>query len=266
MPYIGAATCGGSCVGRKRAAGRQRDTLDLTACRTSESAVPPIAVASQHRDWMTRTAAHFADRCLPLLMANQAGWFLLSTHAIRATWAGDTHVLSLRVELLDGTPPFPVISHFGHGLLTWRVPYLFRTPKGYDLLVRGPANWPKDGAYPLEGLVETDWAIATFTMNWKLTRPGFQVVFEKGEPFCMIVPQRRDEIVSFHPHLKPIGAAPKIGAAHRLWSNSRDEFLSVARPLATENPPWQRDYFLGRAPGGANSVEHRLKVRLRPFE
>jgi hypothetical protein len=39
------------------------------------------------------------------------------------------------------------ISHFGSGILTWNVPYLFRTPPGYNLLVRGPANWPKDAAF-----------------------------------------------------------------------------------------------------------------------
>ena len=37
-------------------------------------------------------------------------------------------------------------SLFGHGILTWTLPYLFRTPPGYNLLARGPANWPKDGS------------------------------------------------------------------------------------------------------------------------
>ena len=49
-------------------------------------------------------------------------------------------------------------SHFGDGILTWHLPILFRTPPGYNLLVRGPANYPKDAVSPLEGIVETDWA------------------------------------------------------------------------------------------------------------
>ena len=64
-----------------------------------------------------------------------------------------------------------VSSNFGYGIVTWYLPYLFRTSPGYNLWVRGPVNSPKDGIVPLEGLVETDWAEATFTVNWKITRP-----------------------------------------------------------------------------------------------
>ena len=60
-------------------------------------------------------------------------------------------------------------SHFGYGLLTFQLPYLFRTPPGYNLLVRGPANCPKDGAW-LDGLVGTDWSPARFFMTWQITR------------------------------------------------------------------------------------------------
>ena len=48
-------------------------------------------------------------------------------------------------------------------------------------------------------MIETDWSVATFTMNWKLTRPHWPVTFEIGEPICMVVPQRRGELESFHP-------------------------------------------------------------------
>jgi hypothetical protein len=34
------------------------------------------------------------------------------------------------------------------------LPMLFRSPAGYNLLVPGPANYPKDGVRPLEGIVE----------------------------------------------------------------------------------------------------------------
>ena len=51
----------------------------------------------------------------------------------------------------------------------------------------------------LEGLVETDWAVATFTMNWKLTVPRRLIRFEPDDPICMLVPQRRGELESFEP-------------------------------------------------------------------
>ena len=142
----------------------------LTAYRVS-SLPMRLEAACTTRSWMAATDQQFANRCLPLLMANQSGWFVLNCHPLRATWTGDDAIAGLCVEYLDGSPPYPAISHFGYGVLTWTLPYLFRTSPGYNLLVRGPANWPKDGACPLEGVVETDWAVATFTMNWKLTRP-----------------------------------------------------------------------------------------------
>src|SRR3712207_8402233 len=37
----------------------------------------------------------------------------------------------------------PARSHFGSGILTWNLPFLFRTPPGYNLHVRGPANWDR---------------------------------------------------------------------------------------------------------------------------
>ena len=46
-------------------------------------------------------------------------------------------------------------------------------------------------AQPLEGIVETDWLPATFTMNWRLTRPNYPVHFEAGDPICMVVPVPR---------------------------------------------------------------------------
>jgi hypothetical protein len=89
---------------------------------------------------MDATGQRFAYRCLPLLMANQAGWLLLNSHGLRATWDGGDGTQALRLEYVSGEPPYPATSHFGHGILTWHVPYLFRTPPGYNLLARGPAN------------------------------------------------------------------------------------------------------------------------------
>ena len=94
---------------------------------------------------MEATDQRFANRCLPLLIANQAGWFLIGRHTVRVRWTGGRSPSSLTIEVLSGDGPCPAISHFGHGIVTWHVPYLFRTPPGYNLVVRGPANWPRDG-------------------------------------------------------------------------------------------------------------------------
>src|ERR1043166_1821785 len=115
----------------------------------------PLVPAFKTRAWMDATDHRFANRCLPLLIANQAGWFLLSGHKIALTWSGEPTLESVRVEYLSGETPFPCTTHFGSGLVTWNIPYLFRTPPGFNLHVRGPSNWPKEGIYPAEGIVES---------------------------------------------------------------------------------------------------------------
>jgi hypothetical protein len=67
---------------------------------------------------------------------------------------------------------------------------------------------------PLEGLVETDWAPMTFTYSVQLTGRDW-VTYEKGEPICMIVPQRRGEIEQFQPVLTSITNNPELAEADK---------------------------------------------------
>ncbi len=219
--------------------------LKLTAYCTNKQMGMRLEPAAHQRAWMDATRDRFAYRCLPLLMANQAGWFVISAHTIRATWDGSPAFKAITVECLSGPQPLPAVSHFGEGVLTWYVPFLFRTPPGWNLLARGPANMPKDGIAPLDGLVETDWSTATFTMNWKFTRANAPVVFEAGEPICMIVPQRRDELTQFTAELADISDAPDLKQSYEAWSTSRRAFLKTqtARRNAPQHQQWQKDYF-----------------------
>jgi hypothetical protein len=228
----------------------------------------PLVPASRDRAWMQATDRHFASRCLPLLMANQAGWFLLSSHAIRATWSGGRGVAALKIEILSGAAPCPAISHFGYGILTWHVPYLFRTAPGYNLLVRGPANWPKDGISALEGIVESDWSDATFTMNWQMTRRRSPVAFDAGEPIAMILPQRRGELETFRPECVSIASDPTVRARYELWAEDREWFNDLLRRpgSAEQRRGWEKHYFQGvQASGDGAAAGHQTKLSLRPF-
>jgi len=230
---------------------------------------PPLRLvpAPRERAWMDATRERFAYRCLPLAVANQAGWWLLNSHPLTVTWDGGDDPAALRLAWGAGEAPFPAVSHFGHGILTWHLPYLFRTPPGWNLLARGPANAPKDGIWPLEGLVETDWAVATFTMNWKLTAVGRPVAFAVDEPICQLVPQRRGELEAFAPELGDLAAAPEVADGFAAWSASRARFLGALRDPASEavRRKWQKDYFHGATPDGTAAPAHQTKLRLRPF-
>src|SRR6201992_1976929 len=106
---------------------------------------PPISPAPINRTWMSETRRGWANRCLPLLIANQGGWELRNPSAFTATWMGGNTPADLMIvpDTRAAGQLLPA-SNFGYGILTWHLPILFRTPPGYDLLVRGPAD-PSEG-------------------------------------------------------------------------------------------------------------------------
>jgi hypothetical protein len=244
----------------------------LIAYQPANARRTPITPAPRWREWINAMTDRWANRCLPLVVANEAGWTLLNEVAFTATWDGDPTPHGVTIEFdTPPPPPVPVHSHFGYGIVTWAVPYLFRTPPGYNLLARGPANWPKDGVSPLEGLVETDWSVATFTMNWKLTRPGHPVHFEEGEPFCMVVPQRRGELESFAPVIRDLESDPHTREGTKAWVESRHQaevrkFLAeYSGEYAEERAAWERHYYKGTAPDGRSAPVHQTRLKLREF-
>ena len=253
---------------------------EISEAKISETEVPALIAyrvsainmrlvpAPRARDWMQSTRDHFANRCLPLLVANQAGWFALNSHRFRAVWNGGEEPTDTRIEYLSGKPPYAAVTHFGYGIITWNLPYLFRTPPGYKLLARGPSNLPKDGVYALEGVVETDWSVAAFTMNWKLTRPHHPVTFEVDEPVCMLVPQRRNELEAFEAKIRSIEGDPELYQRYAQWHQSRTQFLTDLRIPGSDAVAegWEKHYFQGTAPDGARAPEHQTKLHLRDFE
>jgi hypothetical protein len=226
----------------------------------------PLVPAPTRREWMEHTPEHFAMRCLPMLLANQAGWWLLNDHPLQVTWDGSNDPDGLRLEWL-GDERGMAISNFGFGILTWNTPYLFRTPPGTNLHVRGPANHPRDGMFALEGVVETDWTMATFTINWKVTRANKALLFERGDPICQLVPVRRGELETYTPRQRSLEDAPELKAGYEAWRDSRWAFQHQELDSACIDAGWQKHYFRGQevdghvAPRGA----HQLKLVLRGF-
>jgi hypothetical protein len=233
-----------------------------------------IVPAGRWREWMDRTEYRWANRCLPLLMANESGWWILNPHPFTATWHGGEGQAAVSLDYDDDLAAGLRLanSDFGYGILTFGIPYVIRTTPGWDLLVRGPANLPRDGIAPLEGLVETDWSPATFTMNWQFTRPGTSVRFEVGDPFCMLVPQRRDDLESITPRRSELGENEDLLVAQGEWGRRRHELMILkfvgqfGEVEGVDPDTWQKDYFKGRMMDGREAPGHRTKRRLRPFE
>src|SRR6187397_394325 len=69
----------------------------------------PLTTAPVDRDWMDASPQRFAYRCLPLAIANQAGWWLPSPATFTAWWDGGPHRQSVHVEFeVPGRRPVPV--------------------------------------------------------------------------------------------------------------------------------------------------------------
>ena len=238
----------------------------FTAYQIHDTANMALSPAPLERDWMTNTHLKYPYRCLPLNIANQNGWVVSCPVDFRCYWYGGDGPKDVEVRF-DGPADPSISSHFGVGVVTFSIPYLFRTPEGINLWVKGPANAPKDGIAPLEGVVETDWAVSTFTMNWKITRPNEWIAFKRDEPICMLVPVPRGLAEAFLPRITQLSADAELHAKYQAWEASRRGFLEGLRSLDpdTVKRGWQKEYFQGKTAEGGTFDGHQTRLDVRPF-
>jgi hypothetical protein len=179
----------------------------------------------QRRQWMNENP--HAYHCLPLVIANQWGWQVLCPIDVTVTWDGTPGIAGLRVEC-DHKFTNSIKSQFGSGIVTFSPPWLFRTPPGWDLYVKGPSNRWKANCVPLEGVVETWWLNYTFTLNWKLVEPG-TVAFSKGESLAQLVPVPHETFAGSRAFEAPIGLIEPESAQELLqWRAERRRIAEAA--------------------------------------
>jgi hypothetical protein len=231
------------------------------------SRYPEIVPAPADRDWMDTGTKGWANRCLPLRMANQAGWCILNDADFDVIWDGKNGLESLKIlPQQQSREPIFANSMFGYGILTISIPFLFRMPPLRNLMVRGPANFFKDGAAPLEGLVEADWTPYTFTMNWKITRARQPVRFAADEPICMLTPVPRGELNQFRGEIRNLQSDPELLAGYTTWHQQR-----VAREkqrmeaASSQRQGVQGHYIRGQGYLGEAGSGHQTKLSLKPF-
>lgn len=243
-----------------------RDKLEITAYEVIEAPMP-LRAAERARDWIEGLPERFAYRCLPLAMANQVGWELLNPVAFTARWNGKPGLDAISIRFHGEASPL-IGSHFGHGILTFTPGYLFRTTNAHNLWLKGPANMPKDGIAPLEGLIETDWAPYTFTMNWQFTRKRHKVSFDKDEPIGCIVPYPRHYVGKFEPVLKNLNENAKLYAQYTSWREARVNFNETLKQAGSEaqKQGWQRSYMKGEDASGSSFAGHQTKLMIREFK
>jgi hypothetical protein len=197
-------------------------------------------------------------------MANQLGWTVLNPSAFAVVWDGGADVTSIRIS---GEAPH-VTSHFGYGILTINPGFYLETSPEVDVLVKAVPNWPKDGIFPLEGLMETDWFEGSFTYNIRLTRPGLIVGWDTDEPLFQIVPYPRGWIERFQPSMLADGPLhERFFEVADSWEQDR---INIMRTLKADGHPqaiYDQQYRRGtRHDGGVAPPTHQLRLPLRAFE
>ena len=253
-------------VPSKEAAKPLEDTLEMVGYSAWGYHVQ-IVPAWKRRDWMDAAANGFPYHCLPMALANLSGWFVLAAHDAVAEWNGGPKAEDLTVRVVGEAPYVHIASAVGSGIFTWTIPYIFRTPPGWNLLCRGPANYVRDGISPLEGLTETDWSYASFSMNWKMTRPG-TVEWKAGEPVAMLVPQRRGDLEVFRPRVADLRGNQELWDGYTNWIHERQDFLAAQKrgDMDAVKKRFQKHYFTGQTNEGTAFEAHQKARNVRPFE
>lgn len=243
-----------------------KDKLEITAWTVVEAPMA-LRTAERARDWIEALPERFAYRCLPLAIANQIGWEILNPVPFTARWNGKDGLDAIDIRF-HGEKSELVGSHFGHGVLTFSSGYLFRTTKAHNIWIKGPANRPKDGIAPLEGVIETDWAPFTFTMNWQFTRKRHKVTFEKDEPIACILPYPRHYAGKFEPAIRNLNENPKLYAQYVAWRDERIRFNQELKESGSEAEKrgWQRTYMKGEDQYGNTFAGHQTKVLMKDFK
>jgi len=223
--------------------------------------------ADSRRAWMDATPSHYAYRCLPLTIANQVGWWVRNPVGFTAIWRGYSAPGSIDFwfdaaeDLWGGW----INSQFGEGIITWNTPFLFRTrPAGSRILVCGPVNAFKDNAHPLTALIESDWISMSFTMNWKVMRPGEPVRFHAGEPLFQVIPLAGNlcaDLEEADVTYSRLDDDPEVARSYEEWQASRNAFHQQKAAGQVRADGWQKDYFQGRDASGREAAPaHRTKV------
>ncbi|MBV1861831.1 MAG: hypothetical protein KUG77_25650 [Nannocystaceae bacterium] len=194
------------------------------------------------------------SRCLPMSIAESWGWDVTLHESFEARWSGGAAPGDLRVRGNDRILDY-VVSHFGHGIISVRFPFLMRTPRGWNLQVRGPVNESRADAFALEGVVETDWSVAPFTFNWKVREPNTTVRFDVGDVIGRIVPLQRQRLEAFEPVVYPLKFDRGTNRRVNAWNEAR---------AAGEHAGSQSEYRAGTI-GSSRAVDHQDSLRVHPF-
>jgi hypothetical protein len=235
--------------------------IDLFELHKDSHTIFPIEQADYKREWMDSYPHSFAYRCLPLKIANEAGWLVRSPINFTAEYLDDTNPLgSVKVTIPDNEDLIYrsyITSHFGRGVITFSLPYIFRTEYPHCIWARGYPNYYKDNVNFLEGIIETYWLNSTFTYNIRLVEKNKVVSFVKGDPILFLTVVDLATIDHSTITYRSIEENPQLKDDYNTWRTSRSNFNQSQR----DPKDWQKDYFKGINSNGSVQENHYTTIK-----
>jgi len=214
-----------------------------------------IVPLTMQREWMHKSLNKFAYKCLPLGIANQYGWVVLSPVDFSVSWYGGTKPIDVEVFSEDERFRKDIFGgHFGESTFTVIPDFILQTPEGYSTYIRGIPNYENKFLKPLDAIVETDWLPFTFTYNFKFVEPG-TVDFKKGDPLFCFFPIERNTVENFSIFEQNLVDNKILFNDFNEYAKSRHDF-NKKRPVAGEV---QKFYINGRGPNKIYSIKNHIK-------
>ena len=152
------------------------------------------------RDWWekvdgkTRDLAHF---CLPLMMANGAGYYLRSSCHFTCEWDGKSDT-NAKINIIDKAPHGVVDDHSTYGGFTIQSAVNIQTENEGDYIwIKQIPNMYRPWFYPMEALIESWWGAggATAGLVCLLNRPG-KFEMKIGDPIAQMILVSKSDLES----------------------------------------------------------------------
>jgi hypothetical protein len=236
---------------------------------TEEFQVIPL---KRKREWMDETPDAYAYQCMPLNIANEYGWAVLSPVGFTATWEGSREVNGIEVVYDDDGAYNFADSQFGSGILTVSPDFIVKTPENVSLYIRGVPNKGIKGLQSLDAIVETDWLPFTFTYNYRFLQPG-TIRVEKDQPLFCFFPINRGEVEGYTLVSRSVEDNEEFLEKYHEYRDSRQTYIDKltqynAGEISSMEDGTQRYYSNAKDPHGNKYTvtNHTKKVKLNPLK
>ncbi len=144
--------------------------------------------ATRYRDWWEdnhKTNSH-ARHCLPLVMANSVGYYILSPGTFMVKWDGN---FQSKAEIIDieKSSHYEVDNHATFGGFVVQPKFIPVTSNpGEFVYIKGIPNERGMPYNCMEAMIEAWWSVGDFGLVFLLNQPG-QFIISAGQPIAQML-------------------------------------------------------------------------------